>query len=175
MYELRKTLRKSRQYLLSGNQPGATTKAALCLTVLLGVTWLVGVPMMDDATLAFQYIFAILNTLQGFAIFLFQIASKKDVQKLWANTVHLRSLKFRGASSPPTSPGGTLLSTLKSTLPKKKASQNDKQITEMTTTFTSGIGNRLFSSKWSSTTPTDISPEIELVYQSACNEGELLY
>ena len=37
--------------------------------VLLGLTWLFGVLAIDDAKLAFQYLFCIFNTLQGFLVF----------------------------------------------------------------------------------------------------------
>ena len=122
VHKLRTTINTSRQYSLAEKKSGTTAKAALGLTVLLGITWLLGIPMMDDATLAFQYIFAILNTLQGLAIFLFQIASKKEFQKQW-----VESLKFRFKRTPDSSStlpsnsftAGTLFSTLRRSLPKK--------------------------------------------------------
>ncbi|XP_065069339.1 uncharacterized protein LOC135694494 isoform X2 [Rhopilema esculentum] len=46
-------------------------KGCLVLTCLLGVTWLVGVFYIDSNTVAFAYIFTILNALQGLFIFIF--------------------------------------------------------------------------------------------------------
>ena len=57
------------------------------LSALLGLTWLLGIPMMDDAKLTFQYIFAILNSLQGVAIFIFQLGINPEVRGKWADTV----------------------------------------------------------------------------------------
>ena len=39
--------------------------------VLLGLTWLFGILVIDDATVAFQYLFCIFNTLQGLFVFIF--------------------------------------------------------------------------------------------------------
>ena len=161
MYKLHKTLAKSREYSLDENRSGTTTKAALSLTVLLGVTWLVGIPMMDDATLVFQYIFAILNTIQGFAIFLFQVASKQDVRKKVVDTLHLRILGANGTSTLPSSRGGTLLSTLKSTFPKMKGSKKSGKdpAKPVPMTLVSSDNNWLLSSQTSN--PTNLSPESE--------------
>lgn len=42
----------------------ASLKACVVLSPLLGVTWLFGVLSIEQAGLAFQYIFTILNSLQ---------------------------------------------------------------------------------------------------------------
>lgn len=55
----------------------------LGLALLVGVTWLLGIPMFDDARLAFQYIFAILNSFQGIYIFVFQLVLRKEVRQHW--------------------------------------------------------------------------------------------
>ena len=57
------------------------------LALLVGVTWLLGIPMFDDARLVFQYIFAVLNSLQGVFIFIFQVARTKDVKQQWKKLI----------------------------------------------------------------------------------------
>ena len=47
-------------------------RQGITIMVLLGLTWLFGIlVMIDDATLTFQYLFSIFNTLQGLFIFIF--------------------------------------------------------------------------------------------------------
>ncbi|XP_067047035.1 adhesion G protein-coupled receptor L4-like isoform X2 [Acropora muricata] len=55
-------------------------KACVVLSPLLGVTWLFGVLSIEQAGLAFQYIFTILNSLQGLFIFLFHIVRNGDLR-----------------------------------------------------------------------------------------------
>jgi hypothetical protein len=50
-------------------------KAAFSFMFLLGITWVFGAIAVDEATLAFFYLFAILNSLQGLFLFIFHCAS----------------------------------------------------------------------------------------------------
>ena len=71
------------------NRKVSTTQVVglLGLALLVGVTWLLGIPMFDDARLAFQYIFAILNSLQGVYIFIFQVARTQKVWQQWKKLI----------------------------------------------------------------------------------------
>ncbi|XP_030648143.1 adhesion G-protein coupled receptor G2 [Chanos chanos] len=53
------------------------------LTVLLGLTWGFAFFAWGPVNLAFMYLFAIFNTLQGFFIFVFHCAVKENVRKQW--------------------------------------------------------------------------------------------
>jgi len=55
-------------------------KACVVLFPLLGMTWLFGVLSVTEAGLAFQYIFTILNSLQGFFIFVLHVLRNGDVR-----------------------------------------------------------------------------------------------
>ncbi|XP_028393491.1 adhesion G-protein coupled receptor G6-like [Dendronephthya gigantea] len=46
------------------------TRQGIAIMVLLGLTWIFGVLAIDDAKLAFQYLFCIFNTLQGLFVFI---------------------------------------------------------------------------------------------------------
>ena len=50
---------------------------------LFGLTWLFGALTISDASLTFQFLFAIFNSLQGFFIFLFFCVSGKKARELW--------------------------------------------------------------------------------------------
>ena len=56
--------------------------AAAC-SVLMGTTWIIGLFAVGVLTFAFQVIFCVLNSLQGFFIFVFYCARSKDVRKEW--------------------------------------------------------------------------------------------
>ena len=54
-------------------------KATAVILPLLGVTWVFGLLSFNTATLAFKYIFAILNSLQGLMIFIFHCVLNQQV------------------------------------------------------------------------------------------------
>ncbi|XP_067046938.1 adhesion G protein-coupled receptor L3-like [Acropora muricata] len=55
-------------------------KACVVLSPLLGMTWVFGILSVTNASLVFQYIFTILNSLQGFFIFLLHVLRNADVR-----------------------------------------------------------------------------------------------
>ena len=61
-------------------------RIVLFLTFLLGLTWAFSIFVILSKHVAFQYIFAVLNTLQGFFIFCFHIARSEEVRKSWVET-----------------------------------------------------------------------------------------
>ena len=48
-----------------------------------GLSWVFGYLAISDARLPFQYIFTILNSLQGFFIFILFVVRKKKVREQW--------------------------------------------------------------------------------------------
>ena len=56
-------------------------KSGVVLFPLLGITWLFGILALDTKTIVFQYFFAILNSLQGFFIFIFHCLLNSEVRK----------------------------------------------------------------------------------------------
>lgn len=67
----------------------------LGIALLVGVTWLVGIPMFDEARLPFQYSFAVLNSLQGLAIFVFHFASNEKIRNSWIMAASKATLPMR--------------------------------------------------------------------------------
>ncbi|XP_055959429.1 adhesion G-protein coupled receptor G6-like [Patella vulgata] len=61
----------------------ANTRASFCCFIYLGLTWVFGFLAISDARLAFQYIFTVLNSLQGFLIFILFTARDKKVRDYW--------------------------------------------------------------------------------------------
>ncbi|KAK7491589.1 hypothetical protein BaRGS_00017228, partial [Batillaria attramentaria] len=60
-------------------------KAICVMTPILGLTWVFGVFSVNEETVAFQYLFLIFNTLQGFLIFLFHCLLSKQVREGFKN------------------------------------------------------------------------------------------
>ncbi|KAL4227170.1 G-protein coupled receptor [Mactra antiquata] len=58
-------------------------QAAITSFILLGLTWVFGYLAISDARLLFQYVFTILNSLQGFFIFILFVVRKKKVRDQW--------------------------------------------------------------------------------------------
>ena len=70
-------------------------KVAVTSSVLLGLTWLLGLLMLADSDLniAAQYVFAITNSFLGVFIFIVKIVLPSDVRHAW------RTLSFRSRSA----------------------------------------------------------------------------
>uniref|UniRef100_A0A8C5BYQ5 Adhesion G protein-coupled receptor G4a n=1 Tax=Gadus morhua TaxID=8049 RepID=A0A8C5BYQ5_GADMO len=58
-------------------------RAAASLTVLLGLTWLSAFFAVGPGRTVMLYVFCILNSLQGFFIFVFHCLTKENVRKQW--------------------------------------------------------------------------------------------
>ncbi|XP_059211858.1 adhesion G-protein coupled receptor G6 [Centropristis striata] len=58
-------------------------RSVISLTFLLGMTWGFALFAWGPVNLAFMYLFAIFNSLQGLFIFIFHCAMKENVQKQW--------------------------------------------------------------------------------------------
>lgn len=81
-------------------------RIAFACNIILGTTWILAFFAVGEATMIFQYLFCITNSLQGFLIFLFYVVQNQDVRKAW--------LKALGKDSPFKSPprktsGNTIL------------------------------------------------------------------
>lgn len=70
-------------------------KRAFGILILVGITWMFGFFAVSEARLVFHYLFAIFNSLQGFAIFVFYCVIQKKVRECWwaLLTCNLGSLK----------------------------------------------------------------------------------
>ncbi|XP_076005388.1 adhesion G protein-coupled receptor G4a [Genypterus blacodes] len=77
----------------SGDRSLHELRAVASLTVLLGLTWSLGFFALGPARVALFYLFAILNCLQGFFLFLFHCLMKENVRKQWR--IHLCCGRFR--------------------------------------------------------------------------------
>ncbi|XP_070568359.1 adhesion G-protein coupled receptor G2-like [Ptychodera flava] len=64
----------------------AQLRAAIGLMVLLGLTWVFAFFAVGQASLLFNYLFAIFNSLQGLFIFVFHCAMKAEVKAGWKKT-----------------------------------------------------------------------------------------
>ena len=58
-------------------------RRACAISVLVGVTWLFGALAVRDAKLVFQYVFCILNSFQGFFIFVFYCLFQETIRRRW--------------------------------------------------------------------------------------------
>ncbi|XP_020917011.1 corticotropin-releasing factor receptor 2 [Exaiptasia diaphana] len=65
-----------------------TAKACIVLFPLLGVTWLFGVLTMSQVGVAAQYIFTIMNSIQGFLIFLFNCVRNSEIRSKVKSKFH---------------------------------------------------------------------------------------
>ena len=61
-------------------QVKAGIKASAVILPLLGITWSFGLLSFNSDTIAFKYIFAVFNSLQGLALFVFHCLFNKQVK-----------------------------------------------------------------------------------------------
>ena len=57
------------------------------IMILFGLTWVLAAFTIREASLAFQILFAVFNSLQGFFVFIFFCVLSPDVRQLWLKTV----------------------------------------------------------------------------------------
>ncbi|XP_036159346.1 adhesion G-protein coupled receptor D1 isoform X1 [Myotis myotis] len=69
-----------------------TAKAVAVLLPILGTSWVFGVLAVNNQAVAFQYAFAILNSLQGFFIFLFHCLLNSEVRAAFKHKTKVWSL-----------------------------------------------------------------------------------
>jgi len=104
----------------------AGVKASAVILPLLGITWLFGLLNFSSSTVAFKYLFAITNSLQGLMIFIFHCLLNKQIQDA------IKRSREKGSSG------------VASTTPKTKPSpiQNAKHATNLP-----GKGNKKRSNR----------------------------
>ena len=81
---------------------------------LFGLTWVFGALTISDASTAFQFLFAIFNSLQGFFIFVFFCVLGKEARELWLQFLcRGRKIHWITSSTTDSQPrrGGATLST----------------------------------------------------------------
>ncbi|XP_048236843.1 adhesion G protein-coupled receptor B1-like [Haliotis rufescens] len=65
-------------------------RACVILLPLLGPTWIVGVFAVNSSTVIFQYLFTLLNGLQGMLVLIFHCLLNEDVMTSWKKKIALR-------------------------------------------------------------------------------------
>ncbi|XP_032702784.1 adhesion G-protein coupled receptor D1 isoform X2 [Lontra canadensis] len=81
-----------------------TVKAVAVLLPILGTSWVFGVLAVNGQALAFQYIFAVLNSLQGLFIFLFHCLLNSEVRAAFKHKTKVWSLTSSSIRSANTKP-----------------------------------------------------------------------
>ncbi|XP_033123619.1 adhesion G protein-coupled receptor L3-like [Anneissia japonica] len=77
----------------------STIKGIVVLLPILGVTWVFGLFAIGSATLPFQYIFSILNSLQGLFIFIFYCLMNSEVRSSFERKRKQHQLNNRDLNS----------------------------------------------------------------------------
>ena len=67
----------------------------IAFALLLGLTWVFGFLVVSNDIVAFQYIFCVLSTLQGFFIFLFYCVRNKNIREAWGEKFGIKQKKFK--------------------------------------------------------------------------------
>lgn len=81
-----------------------TAKAVAVLLPILGTSWVFGVLAVSDRALVFQYMFAVLNSLQGLFIFLFHCLLNSEVRAAFKHKTKVWSLTSSSARTTNTKP-----------------------------------------------------------------------
>ena len=73
---------------------------SMTFATLLGLTWITGLFMFDNASLPVQYLFTVAVSLQGLSIFLLQCVANPDIRKRWSGLFErTKSLRKRSSGN----------------------------------------------------------------------------
>eukprot|EP00794_Sanderia_malayensis_P014269 gene14269-15756_t len=92
-------------------------RIAAAFSCILGLTWVFGIFAIADARIAFQYLFCIFNSLQGFTVFFLHVARHQDARNHWKHFISGKGLNYYRSSLLSTSRDRTLRPST-ATLPK---------------------------------------------------------
>jgi hypothetical protein len=84
----------------------AQVRGAFTVMILLGVTWVFGSFMINEAKYVFNYIFTTLNSLQGFLIFVFRCLWNPEARMAWV--LLIKTGQFKRRKGPIKSAGDTM-------------------------------------------------------------------
>ncbi|XP_061187542.1 adhesion G protein-coupled receptor B1-like [Saccostrea echinata] len=73
----------------------AQVRGAFTVMVLLGVTWVFGPVAINESKIVFNYLFTILNSLQGFLIFVFRCLLNTEARSAWVLLIKTGTFKRR--------------------------------------------------------------------------------
>ncbi|XP_048742170.2 adhesion G protein-coupled receptor B1-like isoform X2 [Ostrea edulis] len=73
----------------------AQVRGAFTVMVLLGVTWVFGPVAIKESKIVFNYLFTILNSLQGFLIFVFRCLLNTEARSAWVLLIKTGTFKRR--------------------------------------------------------------------------------
>ena len=95
MYKLHQEVKKRTRKLFEGNSKSDTSivvsdiRIAFSCNIILGITWIFALLAVGKATMVFQWLFCLSNTLQGFFIFLFHTLRNEDVRNTWSKQLRM--------------------------------------------------------------------------------------
>nr|XP_054764191.1 uncharacterized protein LOC129270881 isoform X1 [Lytechinus pictus] len=100
---------------------------AVCILILMGLTWAVGyLSIIQPAAEVVQGVFTILNSLQGYFIFMLYCVRQPQVRRAWRSQLSCCLPKSFGASSAFTSTSGQTNSTFKNSSARLMAQRNQQ-------------------------------------------------
>ncbi|XP_070567747.1 adhesion G-protein coupled receptor G6-like [Ptychodera flava] len=107
-------------------------RAAIGVTVLLGLTWVFAIFAVGSASLVFNYLFAIFNSLQGLFIFIFHCAMKKEIRNGWNNAFCIgNKAKYHLTEGGPSTASDKSSSTVKSRVTNRPVTSRKTDSTTM--------------------------------------------
>ena len=84
----RKSVADNKTNQASRSEMWRRVQNAVAISVLLGLTWLFGFLAIGGARLVFNILFLVLNSLQGFFVFLVFCVRQKEVREQWVRWMH---------------------------------------------------------------------------------------
>ena len=98
----RKTTSSARNKQEKREETSQRVQNAIAITILMGLTWVFGLLSIvhEDSSIAFQYLFCFVNSIQGLAIFVMFCVRQPDVRKEWISCCKLCGKEGNVAQSP---------------------------------------------------------------------------
>ena len=99
VYALTKNASKSKNKVGGNSSVATQVRIAASCCALLGLTWIFGILAIGESKLVFQYLFCILNSLQGAFIFYFNILRQPRTIEAWRGFMSGKGCRYNMTTS----------------------------------------------------------------------------
>lgn len=127
----RSSLKRGKNKVSGSGEANVTTQVRIAVSccALLGLTWVFGILAVGETALVFQYVFCILNSLQGAFIFYFNILRQPRTMEAWRGLLTGKGCRYNLTSISSSSQSSHRTNTRSATFNHRDTNRDSTSIT----------------------------------------------